>query len=86
MFKDLFDFVEKKCDFRYMKRRKKIVKNVVWTCYGNLKFTSEFLRENIPNITDSINIIKRLNHTGGYCDCEVIFNSKEVIDGEEKLE
>lgn len=72
---DLFQFVEKKCNF-------KDNKGLAWTCYHNLKFTKEFCKK---NKLDFAKIEKRLHKHGGFCDCEVIFNAWGKINEKEVL-
>ena len=68
---DLFDFVEEKCNFRITH-----VGKTVWTCYKDLRFTKEFCEK---NKVDFDKVKEALESTGGFCDCEVVFNSSDKI-------
>ena len=68
---DLFDYVAKKCNFHEDKK-----KEMRWTCHKDLRFTRQFCKE---NKLDFEKVRKLLEHSGGYCDCEVLFNSSEKV-------
>ena len=68
---DLFDYVAKKCNFHEDKK-----KEMRWTCHKDLRFTRQFCKE---NKLDFEKVRKLLEHSGGYCDCEVLFNSAEKV-------
>jgi len=80
--KDLFDYVSKKVNFRYKEGKPKTTENVIWACYGDLGFVRKFCKKHGIPISS---VISRLNETGGYCDCEVLFNSIEHIDENEEI-
>ena len=72
-YEELFKYLNEKCDFCRVKGNPKAL---TWTCNGKLDFTKEFCKTNKLNFK---NVKKRLNNTGGFCDCEVLFNSAEKI-------
>ncbi len=69
---NLFKFLEKKCNF----------KNGTYICKG-LDFTEEFCKKERLNFRV---VKKTLENTGGYCDCEVLFNSAELIKTSQIIE
>ena len=81
-YQELFDYLEGKCDFKEIKTKSKTKKDYTWKCDGKLTFVRQFCEE---NKLDFKKLKKRLGDTGGYCDCEVIFNSAEKIKGSEDL-
>jgi len=83
--KDLFDFMEKRVDFRPISEARNEpnkFEDITWNCNGELDFVEEFCEKYNQSFED---IKVRLWDTGGYCDCEVLWNSAEVIDPEEEL-
>ena len=76
-YKELFDYLGKKCNFR----KKKGIPT--WNCDNELTFTKEFCKKHKLNFE---RIKKRLEDTGGYCDCEVLFNSIHKINNLEDLQ
>ena len=80
--KDLFEFVNEKVNFKYREGKPETAENMTWTCNGKLKFVEEFCGK---HSLDFETIKMRLENTGGYCDCEVIFNSVERTNGNECL-
>ena len=78
--KDLFDFVEEKCNFHEKEEGNN--DSLTWTCYRDLRFVKEFCKKHKLNFKK---IKKKLDKTGGFCDCEVLFNSVGRINGEEDL-
>jgi len=78
--KELFDFLEEKVNFHYKKEQSKTPENISWICFGDLRFVEAFCK---TRNLDTSAVIKRLNETGGYCDCEVLFNSVANIDSNE---
>lgn len=70
---DLFRYLVELCDFK---------ENGSWTCFGDLTFTAEFC---IMHDLDFADAKKKLNKTGGYCDCEVLWNSKDRISPDEVM-
>jgi len=81
-YQELFDYLEGKCDFKEIKNKSKAKKDYTWNCDCKLTFTKQFCKK---NKLDFEKVKKRLNNTGGYCDCEVIFNSAEKIKGSEEI-
>ena len=75
-YKKLFDYLEKKSNFRKVKTED------TWTCYNDLRFTKQFCKENKLNFEE---LKKKLEDTGGFCDCEVLFNSAEKIKEDEEI-
>jgi len=75
-YEDLFNYLEKKCNFRKVKGKD------TWTCYGDLRFTKQFCKENKLSF---IKLKRALKETGGYCDCEVLLNSYERINGDDEI-
>ena len=77
--KNLFDFLEGKkgCNFRETKSS-----SMTWDCNTTLKKTEAFCKKN--NI-DFETVETMCQNTGGYCDCEVIWNSMDKIKGNLKL-
>ena len=70
----LFDYVEEKCNFH--EEGKGMEKKAVWTCFHDLRFVKEYcvlVDVSFPAVQAV------LGRAGGYCDCEVIFNSTEKI-------
>ena len=71
-FKDLVKFLDEKTNFRREGKKGKLV----WRCDCQLTFTKEFCK--INNLW--YQYVKDLLYaTGGYCDCEVLFNSIDKI-------
>lgn len=68
---DLFEFVSDKVNFHQVNGEWN------WTCHGDLRFAKEFIEKCGLNEEE---VLEKLRNTGGYCDCEVLFNSAEVID------
>lgn len=56
---------------------------VRWTCHHDLRFTEQWLAENGFDVVQGLDFC---HHTGGYCDCEVIFNTAEYCDCEEIID
>jgi hypothetical protein len=83
---DLFKYLDKKCDFRtkdgsdYDPEKPN---NVTWTCDNKLTFVEEFCKE---HRLDFALVAHRLQESGGWCDCEVLFNSVHTIDKKKSLE
>ena len=75
-YKELFDYLSKKCNFRKVKGK------TIWVCDNKLTFTEEFCKKHLLDFKE---IKKRLNDASGYCDCEVLFNSVWKIDSQEDL-
>lgn len=84
--KDLFDFVSEKVNFRSTQGKpinEEKPENITWTCHHDLRFVKEFCeRHSIPNEQ----IISELKAWGGYCDCEVLWNAVDHIDGDRSLQ
>lgn len=72
----LFKYLKEKVNFRKQKE------TVHWNCDGHLTFTEQFCKEN--NLPKD-RVIARCEKTGGFCDCEVLFNSTDNIDEEEEM-
>ena len=72
----LFNYVKKQCNFRLKNPNDK--NSVTWNCDGKLTFVKNFAEANNLNFQA---IKEKLNDTGGYCDCEVLFNSIHRIHG-----
>jgi len=68
----LFGFLEAKVNFRKVKSKD------TWTCDNQLTFTKEFCD---ANNLDFEKIKATLNTFGGFCDCEVLFNSADHLEG-----
>ena len=68
---DMFDFVEKRVNFR------KDEKGNHWDCSATIErpFLHEFFALNSIDPETQERVLKILNATGGYCDCEILFNS-----------
>jgi hypothetical protein len=76
-YKDLFNHLEKGCNFRKVKGK------TTWNCDRNLTMTEEFCKThglNFPTIQDELNL------RDAYCDCEVLLNAMDRIDGNKVLE
>jgi tetratricopeptide (TPR) repeat protein len=74
---DLFAYLEKRCNLREENGRS------VWDCKNDLSFTKELC----DKYGLDFNVVKkRLEDTGGYCDCEVLMNSTESIPDDEVIE
>lgn len=55
---------------------------LIWNCNHNLDFFMQALVElNTNNPQEYINFVKK---HGGYCDCEVIFNTKMYLENKAK--
>ncbi len=65
-YSDLFAFLDEKFNSTPTTPKR------TWPCDNTLKFTRAFCAKHNLNFT---RIEKRLNETGGYCDCEVLLNS-----------
>ena len=78
--KALFDYLEEKVNFRYV--GKKSVENITWDCDHKLTHTKQFCKDN--NI-DFRKVEALCCATGGYCDCEVLFNTTERISDDDEL-
>lgn len=76
-YEKLYDYLRKKCNFRKEKGKD------TWTCFGDLRFVKEFCKKHNLNFKK---IKERVEGTGGYCDCEVLFNSTEKINDNEVLD
>jgi len=76
---DLFDYVEKKCDFH---QRPGLHGKTTWTCYGDFRFTEEFCK---AHNLDFEAVKEMLEGNGGYCDCEIIFNVVDDVSRETPL-
>ena len=77
--KDLFKFLkgEEACNFR------KVKGETTWSCDSKtLTFTQNFCEE---HGIDFEKVKQICNDTGGYCDCEVLFNTVSCVNGEEEL-
>jgi hypothetical protein len=64
---DLFDYLEKYCNFH----ERDTDGEITWTCDCTLKATKKFCKDHslfFPSVK------KELENKGGYCDCEVLFN------------
>lgn len=72
-FKDLYSYLDKKCNFRKEKIDGKI--QTIWNCKG-FNFSKDFCKENKLN-WNAIKYI--LESNGGFCDCEVLFNVSATI-------
>ena len=75
-FDTLFCYLEKECNFRKEDGKE------TWTCDGTLKSTKKFCER---NSLDFEKVKERLGETGGYCDCEVLFNSINRIKCAERM-
>ena len=73
-FEELFKYLQTKCNFHGEKPE-----DITWTCFGDLRFTRTFCE---ANVLEFESVKERLNGTGGYCDCEVLFNSTVHLRGE----
>ena len=73
---DLFAYLEKRCNLRQENGRD------VWDCRNDLSFTKEFCDK---YGLDFDGVRKRLEDTGGFCDCEVLMNSSETIHDDETI-
>ena len=71
-FKDLVARLEKECNFH------KEGETTRWTCRGTLFFTEQYCQE---NGADFSSVKALLEANGGFCDCEVLFNSVGKISG-----
>ncbi len=81
-YQKLFDYLEGKCNFKEIKTKSKTKKDYTWKCDRKLSFTNQFCKK---NKLDFEKVKKRLEDTGGYCDCEVLLNSAERIKGSEEI-
>lgn len=70
--RDLFDFVLAKCNPHYAGKRQQ-PERFRWTCHHNLGFTQEFLAKH-PEVAWAT-VFNVLYETGGFCDCEIHWNS-----------
>ena len=66
----LFKHLEKKVNFHKENGETK------WTCYGDLRFTKEFCESNNLSF-EGVQLV--LANFGGFCDCEVLFNSVDYL-------
>ena len=71
---DLFDYLDNACDFKQSEKGNP--ESITWICDSELTKTKEFCK--IHDIDFSV-VESRLESTGGYCDCEVLFNSADNI-------
>ena len=71
--KELFDFLEEKVNFR----KDPSDGETTWTCEHELDFTKEWCEQNkIPfEVVEPV-----LMNLGGHCDCEVLFNSVNSLE------
>ena len=76
-YQDLFEYLDEKCNFNDGKGDK-----TTWVCDNKLTFTKEFCTKNKLDFEE---IKVALEGSGGYCDCEVLFNSMENLDENEEL-
>ena len=65
------------CNFRF--RNKKDPDSVVWKCFGNHSIARRILQRMGFGARSIAGILKHCEHLGGYCDCEIIFNTTEKI-------
>ena len=72
---DLFDYVAKRVDVRYAGAEKP--ENMRFTCHHDFQFVQEFLAKH-PEVAWGA-VFKQLTETGGFCDCEVLWNSARQI-------
>ena len=77
-FEDLFNWEEERCDLSKVSERK----SDMWKCGGDLRFAKQFCDE---KGIDFEAVKKLLNDAGGFCDCEVLFNSSIMINKNKKL-
>ena len=85
--KDLFDFMEEKVDFRHKDGlpydpETTDANDITWTCNHDHTFVKEFCEQHNLNYEA---VGERLRNTGGHCDCEVLLNSVEAIDEDSEL-
>jgi hypothetical protein len=76
-YRELFNHIKEMCNFHEGPDGK-----INWTCDCELHFAETFCSKH--NLDFGI-IEARLNDTGGFCDCEVLFNSIDSIDPDEEL-
>lgn len=78
---DLFDYVSEKVNFRQKNGLPyddaTDPNDITWTCNHDHTFVKEFCSQH--NLDYEV-VGDRLRNTGGYCDCEVLWNSVEAID------
>lgn len=72
----LINYLEQKCDFHRKHGQ------ATWTCFGDLRFTKEYCE---ANKLDYGKIEAIVQATGGFCDCEVLFNSVEHLCMKQEL-
>lgn len=72
-FKDLYNFLDKKCNFHEKEKGKP--ETMTWKCNG-FQFVKEFCKK---NKIDYKKLLSILNNNGAFCDCEVLFNVTEHI-------
>lgn len=78
IYKEIFDKLEDKVNFK-----KNHDGEVHWTCFHDLRFTKEICKELKVSF---VKVKKRFVETGGFCDCEVLFNSVDRINEQEVVE
>lgn len=66
-YKDLFNYLDRKCKFHLDKKDK-----LHWVCHGDLRFTEAFCKR---HKLDFERVKHILQFFGGFCDCEVLFNT-----------
>jgi len=69
---DLFDFLEKKTNFHKDEKG-----NTRWDCTATAErpHLHEFFSSNSIDPETQERILKVINETGGYCDCEILMNT-----------
>jgi hypothetical protein len=77
----LFAHVDKQCNFHY--EGEKNADNFRWTCHHDLRFAKTFCEEKGVAWTQ---VKTRLHDTGGFCDCEILFNTVEHFSEAEEAE
>jgi hypothetical protein len=67
------------CDFRV--KDPNVASSVTWKCKGGTDktFATKILKSMMIDDAEIADFLERCEATGGYCDCEILFNSQETL-------
>lgn len=69
--------LEIKCDFKQSNPKDK--KSITWNCGNNHSFSKQILSSMGLNNEETKSFLSKCEEYGGYCDCEILFNSEERL-------